>query len=91
MGFHSGATDVADIIEEFGSKRLVRHVTQLLAKQENLVYDFDKTWTGSVEDLPPERSMGCCIIGDMDGYSIKQNSSVKGTYECLLLTAVFQL
>ena len=83
MAFYSGATDVADILDEFGKKRLLNHMAQVLAKQENLVHEFDKTWTGSVEDLPQERSMGCCLIGDMDGYSIKQNSSVKGTFKFL--------
>ena len=74
----TGDIQVADLIEEYGKDRLILHLAQILAKEEQIVYEFDKTWLGSVDDLPPERAIGLYGIYDSEGYSIKNNSSIKG-------------
>ena len=76
--FQTGDMQAVDLIEDFGKDRLVLHLAHCLAKKEKIVYDFDKTWTGSVEDMPPDRAVGLYGIYDSEGYSIKNNSSIKG-------------
>lgn len=66
-------------MDEFGKDRVMLHVAQCLAKKEKIVYEFDKTWTGTVEELPPERAIGLYGIYDAHGYSIKNNASFKGS------------
>ena len=75
-----GGMQAVGLIQGFVKDHLVLHLAQCLAKKEKIVYDFDKIWTGSVEDMPPERAVGLYGIYDAEGYSIKNNSSIKGSH-----------
>ena len=75
--FLSGQMETAKLIDEYGKDRLVLHMTQLWAKLEKIVYEFDKMWTKSLDELPPERAIGLYGIYDAEGFSLS-NTSIKG-------------
>ena len=76
--FKTGDMEVARLIADFGKDRVLTHMTQIFAKQEKILYESDKGWKGSVEDLPPERAIGVYFILDMEGFSLRHNSSFRG-------------
>ena len=76
--FADGAVDYARLISEFGVDKVVLHLAQCLAKIERIIYELDKTWNGTVEDLPPERAMGLYGIYDAAGFEVTDEALLPG-------------
>ena len=76
--FKAGDMEAVRLIADFGKDRLITHMTQCFAKIEKILYEFDKGWKGSVDDLPPERAMGVYAIVDTGGVCTRHNSSFSG-------------
>ena len=73
-----GSIDFPHILFKFGMERVMTHLSQCLAKIEKIVYDFDKTWKGTVEDLPPERTVGMYAIYDAAGFKPVDEATREG-------------
>ena len=76
--FKAGDMEADRLIADFGKERLITHITQCFAKQEQILYESDKGWKGSVDDLPPERAIGVYAIVDTEGASLRHNYSFSG-------------
>ena len=66
------------LIEKYGADRILKHMAHCLVKIERIVYNFDKTWTGTVEDLPATRAVGLFGIFDATGFAFDERLSKEG-------------